>query len=112
MSRLIYADALIADVTERYCKDCNKRKGMKNGKLRTIYEIGEAPCRACDVDDMKDELENAPTVDAVPVVRCKDCENSKPWYRDKSRCFLWDEVGIDVFNDGFCSYGIERKNTE
>ena len=46
-----------------------------------------------------------PTVDAVQIVRCKDCKNSEPWYGDKRRCFLWDENGIDVFNDGFCNYG-------
>lgn len=39
------------------------------------------------------------------VVRCKDCKHSEPWYGDKSRCFLWHETGIDVFNDGFCNYG-------
>ena len=68
MSRLIDADALLDDAFERYCKDCGKRKGIKNGKYRIIYDVGEAPCRACDIDDMNDELENAPTVDAVPVV--------------------------------------------
>lgn len=46
--------------------------------------------------------------DLVPVVRCKDCKHSEHWYRDKRRCFLWAEDGIDVFDDGFCSYG-ERK---
>ena len=61
MPRLIDADALINDVIERYCKDCERRKGIKNGKQIFIYDIGEAPCRACAVDDMKDELENAPT---------------------------------------------------
>lgn len=64
--RLIDADALIDDVNERYCKDCERRKGIKNGKKKVIYDIGDAPCRACPVDDMKDELENAPTVDAMP----------------------------------------------
>lgn len=68
MSRYIDADALLDDVFERYCKDCDKRKGIKNGEYRIIYEVGEAPCRACDVDDMKCELDDAPTVDAVPVV--------------------------------------------
>lgn len=61
--RLIDADALIDDLMERYCKECNKRKGIKNGKYRIIYEIGEAPCRACEVDDVKAELEEAPTAD-------------------------------------------------
>ena len=53
-------------------------------------------------------IKDAPTIDAVHVVRCKDCKHSEPWYSDKSRCFLWHETGIDVFNDGFCNYG-ERK---
>ena len=53
-------------------------------------------------------LNHAPTVDAVPVVRCKDCKNSDPWYADERRCFLWSENGISVFDDGFCNYA-ERK---
>ena len=43
------------------------------------------------------------------VVRCKDCENSKHWYGDKRRCFLWHESGIDVFDDGFCNYGKHKE---
>lgn len=61
--RLIDADALIYDITKFYCKDCAKRKGIKKGKLKFVYEIGDAPCRACQLDDMKDAIENAPTVD-------------------------------------------------
>ena len=61
--RLIDADALIDDLIERYCKECKKRRGIKNGKYRIIYEIGGAPCRACEVDDAKAELEDAPTAE-------------------------------------------------
>ena len=39
------------------------------------------------------------------IVKCKDCKHSEQWYGDKSRCFLWQEDGIDVFNNGFCNYG-------
>jgi len=42
------------------------------------------------------------------IIRCKDCKNSELWYGDKRRCFLWNEDGIDVFNDGFCNYGERR----
>lgn len=51
-------------------------------------------------------VDSIPTV--VPVVRCRECKHSEHWYKDKRRCFLWHEAGIDVFEDGFCSYG-ERK---
>lgn len=59
--------------------------------------------------DMVQIIKNMPTIDAVPVVRCKDCKYSEHWYRDKKRCFFWHEVGIGVFEDGFCSYGERRE---
>ena len=60
--RLIDADEFINDARDRYCKDCDKRKGIKSGKWRIIYEIGDVPCRACDVDDMVNDIESAPTI--------------------------------------------------
>lgn len=65
--RLTDVDALIDDVKYRYCKDCDRRKGIKKGKYRVIYEVGDVPCRACGVGDMLDELDNAPTIDVEPV---------------------------------------------
>lgn len=65
--RLIDADALLSSISSHYCEDCDKRKGMRNGKIKTIYQIGDAPCRACWVDDMDGEIDSAPTIDAVPT---------------------------------------------
>ena len=62
MSRLIDADALIKEITEVRCVNCDRRKGMKKGKMTFVYEIGEVPCRACDVMDMIDVLDEATTV--------------------------------------------------
>jgi hypothetical protein len=45
------------------------------------------------------------------IVRCKYCKHSEEWYGDKRRCFLWNENGIDVFEDGYCSYG-KKENEE
>lgn len=61
--RLIDADALIDEAIERYCENCDKRKGIKNGKWKIVYQIGDAPCRACAVDDMKCDIEDAPTIE-------------------------------------------------
>lgn len=72
--RLIDADETLNNIIERHCMECILRKGMKNGKMRVLYDIGEAPCRACLIDDMKSMIDDAPTVDAVPVIRCKDCK--------------------------------------
>ena len=101
--RLIDADALIDVLTQRCCKNCDKRMGTKNGKRRMIYEIGEAPCRACDVDDMKTELEEAPTIDAVEVVRCKDCKYSK-YKQGELRCYIWS-ISSKTKEDGYCFCG-------
>lgn len=66
--RLIDADATIKYLREFRCKDCDRRKVMKNGKIRFCYEIGDAPCRACDIGDTIDyflDEDISPTVDAV-----------------------------------------------
>lgn len=47
---------------------------------------------------LKRMIDDAPTIDAVPVVRCKDCHNCT-----KSRwCNL---LMMHVEDEGFCSYG-------
>lgn len=59
----------------------------------------------------ENELLHFSRVDAVAylalksIVRCKNCKHSEHWYGDKSRCFLWHDSGIDVFDNGFCNYG-------
>lgn len=62
--RLIDADRLIKQTTEQICEKCDRRRGMKDGKLtkRFVYEIEDAPCRACEIGDMHDYLEDAPTI--------------------------------------------------
>lgn len=49
------------------------------------------------------DIDNAPTIDAEPVVRCKDCKQ----YNGKIEC----GCGILTEPDDFCSYG-ERKDDE
>lgn len=57
-------------------------------------------------------IDNAPTIDAVPVVRCKDCVNSAeyPW-RPEDR--LWCPVNNrPVYFDDFCSDGAKKEEDE
>lgn len=86
--RIIDADALIDELTQRCCNNCIKRMGIKNGKQRMIYEIGDAPCKACEVDDMKVELDDAPTIEAEPVRRGVWIENDNGTY-SCSECKSW-----------------------
>lgn len=57
-------------------------------------------------------IQNAPTVDAVEVVRCKDCKNRYyNHFQGEFCCEAWaDGYDTIVCEDGFCSYG-ERKET-
>lgn len=71
--------------------------------------------RCFDYVDAED-IDNAPTVDAVPVVRCKDCK-----YYKESRvlapnkfCFRLNhptelgKIGYNFAGNDFCSCGVRR----
>lgn len=68
MAEYIDRAAFVKDKREWYCAACAKRQGMKRGRLQFVYEIGDAPCRACSVDDMIDDVEYYPAADVAPVV--------------------------------------------
>ena len=52
---------------------------------------------------IKSILKDTPTVDAVEVVRCKDCKHlGRPSCAMDTYCF-------DVTEEGFCSYGERRE---
>ena len=71
MSDLIDREAFLKQERKLYCEDCDRRKGTKNGKPNVIcYEIGEAPCRACWLDDALTDLEDFPA--ASPWHRVED----------------------------------------
>ena len=67
-----------------------------------------------DTEDIISSIENAPTVDAVPVVRCKDCK-----HYDNSEGICWCHLNSKFYpggtdwhsfpEDGFCSYGERRE---
>jgi len=51
-------------------------------------------------------VDEAPTVDAVPVVRCKDCR----WRKDKSVTTAWMPCRALVTPDDFSCIVCERKD--
>ena len=57
--RLIDADAFIAKEEKVYCSNCYMRK---NSKGKVVYDIGDAPCRACRMRDTLDDLDSVPTI--------------------------------------------------
>ena len=60
--------------------------------------------------DVANLLLHAPTVDAGPVVRCRDC---KHWHKDTVFCGYMSygkaSERVNWYADDFCSYG-ERKD--
>lgn len=60
---------------------------------------------ALSASEVAKAVENAPTVDAVPVVRCKDCKHYEPFREHYGFCKIG---GMLNGNGHFCAYG-ERK---
>lgn len=67
--------------------------------------------------DLAKALNTAPTIDAVEVVRCKDCECFEETLHNEyvhwGYCYHWDyETGMSpnqVDADDYCSYGVRRE---
>mgnify|MGYP000231670383 CR=1 FL=1 len=73
------------------------------------------PSGMFDCEDVVGSIENALTVDAVVVTRCKDCKH-KGWVQEPCHgksvdyCKIWD-CALRNLEATFCSYG-ERKDGE
>ena len=53
-------------------------------------------------------IDNAPTINAEPVVRCGECKWSKPYSDKQLKCNALGLGGLKFLND-FCSYGKRRE---
>lgn len=93
--RLIDADALMIRIAHHTVHDSLKRITFE---AANAYEQVKG--------DMFNLVQKAPTIDAEPVVRCKDCKERCPESATSvEHCTL---SGIQTEDDDFCSYG-ERK---
>lgn len=62
---------------------------------------------ALSADEVASAVENAPTIDAVPVVRCKDCKfYGTPKNFKKPYCMRGAYVKVNA--DDYCSKGERR----
>ena len=99
-------------MTEKRLIDANAAKGSFCGACSTKKRYGRTDeiCRnhiesygnGCFKMRLIDKI---PTVDAVEVVRCKDCKHYTPVEGGKPLCALHT---IAVTQDDFCSYGERR----
>lgn len=65
MTDYISREAFLEQYRSLYCSDCD---GRKNSSGKIVYEIGDAPCRACDTGDMLDAVEDFHAANVVEVV--------------------------------------------
>ena len=57
------------------------------------------------------QIADAPTIDAVPVVRCKDCKWLYDEYDEKDDYFCRSHRGLArICENSFCSYGERKEN--
>lgn len=87
--RLIDANALIS-----YMDECSKES-----RFRVYYGYG------------KSFIDNAPTIDAVPVVRCRECKHCDP---ENYHCDHPMSTAAPLIRrpEDFCSYGERRGGGE
>lgn len=74
---------------------------IDGNKLLNLAKSERDTCgKDYDFDGLLSDIENASTVDAVPVTRCKDCK----WYDAELHCKL-NGYGCGRSPDWFCADG-------
>lgn len=61
-------------------------------------------------DAFDDALQDTPTVDAVPVVRCKNCTSGT--MSDDNKYIICCRLGVGMEFDDFCSSGERKEGAE
>ena len=92
--RLVKAEAIARKIKYAHCSDC--------------HVVRQIQCSACWVNDVLELLEGD-AVDAVEVVRCKDCKHR--YIAESGVIFCTQHLTMSANDDDFCSYG-ERKDNE
>ena len=106
MARLIDADSLVEKWQARHDFFVDGLGGFDKMSFST-------KCRVDEITNCVADVVNAPTVDAVEVVRCKDCKHAYLTYNGEVKyCEIFDkEEAVYLPPSFFCAYG-ERRNNE
>ena len=94
--RLIDANALINVL-------CEKLRSIDNGRTMRQAAITVADgMRIMELEYCIGLIQCADIIDAVPVVRCRDC-----YYREKPSCCPYQYSGFKVEPDWYCPMGVK-----
>lgn len=113
MTRLIDADALYEQTAEWEARALSviEKKNLKPFDEMDVNEIVEWRKWSCILDErsaFKHDVFDAPTIDAVQVIRCKDCKQCRKtilFGHLATVCDYWIKLTDD---DGYCNHA-ERK---
>ena len=84
--------------------------------IENLDQYSDLAAALGDVQTVRDILSDAPTIDAVPVVRCRECAHYKicdEWEsRKRMLCEIHHHSYLDHDGDNhFCSYGQRKIET-
>ena len=79
--------------------------------IHKAYCVDEAGFGATFYVVDKEDIDKAPTIDAVPVVRCEDCKHYDVGECVCPRMIMSDFAHFYPLPNFFCSYG-ERRNDD
>lgn len=113
---MVKLDALEEEIDRIYDRYLHPREQHPIGMSRTAQAIG-------DILRHFKKWGRANSIDAVPVVRCRDCFYSRPRNRGESEYLLEDVVICEncemldsgwnpMFGNDFCSYGKRKGGDE
>ena len=86
--------------------------------IENLDQYSDLAAALGDVQTVRDILSDAPTISAVPVVRCRECKHYREFHTKKHRqimrlCYRMGKHDMEypVKPDDFCSYG-QRKEAD
>ena len=85
------------DLESVYCKDCE----FKDRCSEIDCDVHQMP-----VYNIPDVVDNTPTIDAVPVVRCRECIYA---IRPGDNIVYCDNFERDMMPDDYCSVGEKKE---
>ena len=108
--RLIDADVLKESLTETLHRCDEWIENAKDGETRTIAESNYTAFLESIL-----RVKDAPTIDAVPVVRCKDCRHWSEMQNSAGACLRHSVIAGSWWNGtdstDYCSFA-ERRDDE
>lgn len=97
----------LKNIAVPYYGYCNKYKEYTGKRLVDISVLKKQDFQDFSPDDVLYAIDNTPNVDAVEVVRCKDCK----YWEDNKYCAT-RVIDNETEPNDYCSWGQKREDKE